>query len=214
MDQVVSCRDVIAQEYLMEVITQVFPDDFHLRTLQPFLSATAQLHPKVNVKQIIISLIDRLAAFAAREAEGEEPNEAKKQREENIRRIAEEKKRKLQGLQPEEPEEEPAVSEEKNDIEQEKQVEQDEEKEAPLDTTEGKTEDDEKATETGVESKKENDSGEKNEDINTADHEEEVDGVKKVRGIPEDVELFVVFWGQIVELVKVNGNSTCILFGY
>jgi vacuolar protein sorting-associated protein 35 len=94
LDQVVSCRDVIAQEYLMEVITQVFPDDFHLRTLQPFLSATAQLHPKVNVKQIIISLIDRLAAFAAREAEDDDHT----QREENIRRIANARKRKLQGL--------------------------------------------------------------------------------------------------------------------
>lgn len=214
MDQVVSCRDVIAQEYLMEVITQVFPDDFHLRTLQPFLSATAQLHPKVNVKQIIISLIDRLAAFAAREAEGEEPNEAKKQREENIRRIAEEKKRKLQGLQPEEPEEEEEeeaiVPEEKEVIVEEKQVEE-EEKEGPLDTTtEEQTEDDEKTTEIEAESKKEDESTEQKDDTKAADHEEEeeeeeeVDGVKKVRGIPEDVELFVVFWGQIVELVKVQ----------
>jgi vacuolar protein sorting-associated protein 35 len=35
---------------------------------------------------------------------------------------------------------------------------------------------------------------------------QEDDQVKKVRGIPEDVELFVVFWGQIVELVKVKGE--------
>ena len=51
---------------------QVFTDDFHLRTLGPFLSATAQLHPKVNIKQIVIALIDRLAAYAAREAESDE----------------------------------------------------------------------------------------------------------------------------------------------
>ncbi|KAJ3101719.1 Vacuolar protein sorting-associated protein 35 [Phlyctochytrium bullatum] len=66
LDEVVSCKDVIAQEYLMEVIIQVFQDDFHLRTLDTFLSATARLHRNVNVKQTVISLIDRFAAFAAR----------------------------------------------------------------------------------------------------------------------------------------------------
>lgn len=77
LEQVVNCKDVIAQEYLMEVVIQVFTDEFHLRTLGPFLSATAQLHPKVNIKQIVIALIDRLAAYAAREAENEENPDAK-----------------------------------------------------------------------------------------------------------------------------------------
>ncbi|KAJ1027640.1 hypothetical protein NDA16_002024, partial [Ustilago loliicola] len=54
LEQVVNCKDVIAQEYLMEVVIQVFPDDFHLRTLGPFLSACAALHPKVNIKQIVL----------------------------------------------------------------------------------------------------------------------------------------------------------------
>lgn len=72
LEQVVNCRDIIAQEYLMEVVIQVFADDFHLRTLGPFLSATAQLHPKINIKNIVISLIDRLAAYAAREAENDQ----------------------------------------------------------------------------------------------------------------------------------------------
>ncbi|KAL7315906.1 retromer complex subunit Vps35 [Mucor circinelloides] len=207
LDQVVSCRDVIAQEYLMEVITQVFPDDFHLRTLQPFLSATAQLHPKVNVKQIIISLIDRLAAFAAREAEGEEPNDAKKQREENIRRIAEERKRKLQGLQPEEEEEEEEEqeSEQKEEetaaeaaAEEEQQVPSKDEEavdDTPLGNEVEKTDDVEAEDKTEAKEEKA---------VETGDlvQEEEEDAVKKVRGIPEDVELFVVFWGQIVELVK------------
>lgn len=66
LEQVVSCRDDIAQEYLMECIIQVFPDEFHLQTLDPFLKSCAQLQPKVNVKNIIISLIDRLAAFNQR----------------------------------------------------------------------------------------------------------------------------------------------------
>ena len=92
LEQVVNCRDVIAQEYLMEVVIQVFPDDFHLRTLGPFLSACAQLHPKVNIKQIVISLIDRLAAYAAREAENDSPEEIRRQEEEAGRRLAEKTK--------------------------------------------------------------------------------------------------------------------------
>ncbi|KAI9017293.1 vacuolar protein sorting-associated protein 35 [Gaertneriomyces semiglobifer] len=66
LEEIVSCRDVIAQEYLMEVIIQVFHDDFHLRSLGPFLAATRQLQRSVNVKQIVITLIDRFANYAAR----------------------------------------------------------------------------------------------------------------------------------------------------
>ena len=73
LEQVVQCRDVLAQEYLLEVITQVFPDEFHLHTLDQFLSATARLNPHVNVKAIVIGLMDRLSAYAARESETEEP---------------------------------------------------------------------------------------------------------------------------------------------
>jgi vacuolar protein sorting-associated protein 35 len=66
LEQVVSCRDAIAQEYLMECIIQVFPDEFHLQTLDPFLKSCAQLQSGVNVKSIIISLIDRLSAYHQR----------------------------------------------------------------------------------------------------------------------------------------------------
>ncbi|RCH99197.1 Vacuolar protein sorting-associated protein 35 [Rhizopus azygosporus] len=212
LDQVVSCRDVIAQEYLMEIITQVFPDDFHLRTLQPFLSATAQLHPKVNVKQIIIALIDRLAAYAAREAEGEEPSETKKQREENIRRIADIRKRKLQGLPVEE--EEPQENE---PVEEKKEAEENVENEETSETLA----DDEEVTETNDEDNadevQEQKEDEKEEDSKVSPPEEEEESqavdnddtnVRKIRGIPEDVELFVVFWGQIVELVKARPDLT------
>uniref|UniRef100_A0A8C5QYK4 Vacuolar protein sorting-associated protein 35 n=1 Tax=Leptobrachium leishanense TaxID=445787 RepID=A0A8C5QYK4_9ANUR len=67
LEQVVNCRDALAQEYLMECIIQVFPDEFHLQTLNPFLRSCAELHQNVNVKNIIIALIDRLALFAHRE---------------------------------------------------------------------------------------------------------------------------------------------------
>jgi len=66
LEQAVSCRDAIAQEYLMECIIQVFPDEFHLTTLHSFLRACAELQPGVNVKNIIIALIDRLAVYTQR----------------------------------------------------------------------------------------------------------------------------------------------------
>lgn len=41
--QVVNCKDDIAQFYLMECIIQVFPDDYHLQTLETLLGACPQL---------------------------------------------------------------------------------------------------------------------------------------------------------------------------
>ncbi|EMR11129.1 hypothetical protein PNEG_00725 [Pneumocystis murina B123] len=71
MEQIIQCRDVLAQEYLMEVIIQVFTDDFHLQTLDQFLSVTMKLNPHVNIKQIWIYFIDRLTAYVSKEAEVE-----------------------------------------------------------------------------------------------------------------------------------------------
>lgn len=99
LEQVVNCKDVIAQEYLMEVVIQVFPDDFHLRSLGPFLSACAQLHPKVNIKGIVIALVDRLASYAAREAENESPEEIRRQEEEASRRLKERMRRIKSGIE-------------------------------------------------------------------------------------------------------------------
>ncbi|VDL79672.1 unnamed protein product [Nippostrongylus brasiliensis] len=65
LEQVVSCRDHISQEYLMECVIQVFGDDFHLATLNEFLRACGDLVAEVNVKNILIALIERLALFAA-----------------------------------------------------------------------------------------------------------------------------------------------------
>ncbi|KAJ6096171.1 hypothetical protein N7486_006917 [Penicillium sp. IBT 16267x] len=86
LEQVVQCRDVLAQEYLLEVITKVFPDEFHLHTLDLLLSAIARLNPYVDLKKIVIGLMDRLSTYAAKEGgtESNEPDtEARKQSEED-----------------------------------------------------------------------------------------------------------------------------------
>jgi len=66
LEQITSCKDVIAQQYLMEVIIQVFPDDFHLHTLDAVLQTCATLQPGVNTKSILVGLMDRLSNYVAR----------------------------------------------------------------------------------------------------------------------------------------------------
>jgi vacuolar protein sorting-associated protein 35 len=201
LEQVVNCKDVIAQEYLMEVIIQVFTDEFHLHTLGPFLSATAQLHPRVNIKQIVIALIDRLAAYAAREAENEDPEETKRQEEAAAKRLAARVKQQKDDVR---------AARERARLSQEgtsttlvgedhagaiagawaltnifRASEPDEVSSASVATPTSPT-------------------------MEIATDSISVKGkgkggpVKKFRGIPEDVKLFEVFWHQIVELIKVS----------
>lgn len=59
LEQVISCNDEIAQEYLMECIIQVFPDEFHIQTLELFLKACAELNEDVNIRNIVTSLVER-----------------------------------------------------------------------------------------------------------------------------------------------------------
>lgn len=76
LDEIVSCRDVIAQEYLLDVIIQAFPDEYHIHCLDMYLSAITDLQPEVNVKMIVISLIDRFAGYAARVRDEQNNQEA------------------------------------------------------------------------------------------------------------------------------------------
>ncbi|OAX83291.1 hypothetical protein ACJ72_02344 [Emergomyces africanus] len=82
LEQVVQCRDVLAQEYLLEVMTKVFPDEYHLHTLDLLLSAIARLNPHVDMKKIVIGLMDRLSSYAARDLENNDTHEGKKKAEE------------------------------------------------------------------------------------------------------------------------------------
>ncbi|KAF9434971.1 Vacuolar protein sorting-associated protein 35 [Entomortierella beljakovae] len=167
LEQIVSCKDVIAQEYLMEVIIQVFPDDFHLRTLGPLLSATAQLHPKVNVKQIVIALVDRLAAHAAREADSNEDDddESPAPSSPKAASIKDNEEEKEQTEVNGEETAEKAEGEDKTEESEEKETPEEEEEDKPAPVTKPPK-------------------------------------VRKIRGIPEDVKLFEIFWGKIVELVQ------------
>jgi len=67
--QIVKGKDKIAQEYLMEIIINVFTDDYHLATLDTFLKTCAKLHSSVNVRSIIEAMMNRLADYAKENAD-------------------------------------------------------------------------------------------------------------------------------------------------
>ncbi|KAK3007321.1 hypothetical protein RJ639_016737, partial [Escallonia herrerae] len=65
LEQVVNCKDELAQYYLMDCIIQVFPDEYHLQTLEILLGACPQLQPTVDVKTVLSQLMERLSNYAA-----------------------------------------------------------------------------------------------------------------------------------------------------
>ena len=178
--------------------------------MAPFLSATAQLHSKVNVKQIIIALIDRLAAYAAREADVEVSQETRRKEEDAVRRAALAKKRRTGDEVEEKPEiaaapkEEKPLDEEPVEAPLDKQeAEVEAKKEDESEEKGGDKEDDEQTVAENEPLSVEAEEKSKEEETPEGD-EEKAEDVKRIRGIPEDVELFQVFWTQIVELVKVS----------
>jgi len=154
----------------------VFPDEFHLNTLDQLLSAIARLNPHVNVKAIVIGLMDRLSAYAARESESEPPEVRKKIEEEATTRL-------LEKLRISKETKTPAVKADQPDGEQANGTQTNGNRpETPLKTQEG----DCKFTD-----------GE-----SAANGDEEKPPSKKSRGIPENVKLYEIFYEQVVNLVN------------
>eukprot|EP00891_Asterochloris_glomerata_P001826 jgi/Astpho2/1826/e_gw1.00038.20.1_t len=67
MEQILQCKDDIAQQYLMQCVIQGFPDEFHLGTLDALLGALPTLQAGVRIHIILASILDRLASYAERE---------------------------------------------------------------------------------------------------------------------------------------------------
>lgn len=130
----------------------------------------------MNIKQIVIALIDRLAAYAAREAESEDPEETKRQEEAAAKRLAERVKTQKAKIRHDVNGDDAAPAEaDAWGSDPQSPVE------APVDGP---------AQELPV-------NGDKG--------KERADGaVPKFRGIPNDVKLFEVFWHQVVELIKAS----------
>ncbi len=65
LETIVESQDVISQFYLMDCVIQRFPDDYHLNTLATYLEACTKLTTGVDVKELLISMMNRLSSYAA-----------------------------------------------------------------------------------------------------------------------------------------------------
>ncbi|CBZ26795.1 vacuolar sorting-associated-like protein [Leishmania mexicana MHOM/GT/2001/U1103] len=60
----------LAQQYLFEVLIQVFPDEFHLFTIDKLFGAISRTVPGVEVSELLRSLMERLCKYAVAVQEG------------------------------------------------------------------------------------------------------------------------------------------------
>eukprot|EP00526_Cylindrotheca_closterium_P003190 CAMPEP_0113639908 /NCGR_PEP_ID=MMETSP0017_2-20120614/20942_1 /TAXON_ID=2856 /ORGANISM="Cylindrotheca closterium" /LENGTH=1521 /DNA_ID=CAMNT_0000551157 /DNA_START=182 /DNA_END=4747 /DNA_ORIENTATION=+ /assembly_acc=CAM_ASM_000147 len=67
LDHIVISADPLAQAYLIDCITQVFPDEYHIETMPILLGVCPKLRDKVNIRTILQALMDRLANYLADE---------------------------------------------------------------------------------------------------------------------------------------------------
>eukprot|EP00871_Galdieria_phlegrea_P003244 jgi/Galph1/3920/GphlegSOOS_G2602.1 len=67
--QICSCHDAMAQEFLADCVVQAFPDEYHLQTLSDFLVMCMKLIPGVSIRQVLGGLADRLAKYASQSME-------------------------------------------------------------------------------------------------------------------------------------------------
>ena len=159
----------------VQVVTQVFPDEYHLHTLDQFLSATARLNPQVNTKAIVIGLMDRLSAYAAREAGTETSEEKSKSEEDATAKLMERLK-----IQKQEKEARERTAEQNND------------------GAEGEEPHNEARSESEPAPSNAEPPG-------STDGASEVNGAaSKHRSIPENVRLFEIFYEQVISLVKMQ----------
>lgn len=71
LEHVVGVKDVMSQQYLFESMIQVFPDEFHFRTLEQTLAAYTKAQPGVDMKPIMVALMQRLANYMKENEGGE-----------------------------------------------------------------------------------------------------------------------------------------------
>lgn len=66
LEQIVQCKDIICQEYLFDIICQVFPDFYHLHTLDQLLESILHMHAYVSIHKLIVTLVNRLINYINR----------------------------------------------------------------------------------------------------------------------------------------------------
>jgi vacuolar protein sorting-associated protein 35 len=156
----------------------------------------------VNIKQIVIALIDRLAAYAAREAENESPEETRRQEELAARRLAAKiKAQKEVRWQTMQREEARAKSQQNSKFSnpdwaptEEQSAFKDVNGHSSFPAPPKPEDEPQDLSSSSVTSPQPPEAGPSNPN----------QPVRKFRGIPENVPLFEVFWHQVVELIRVS----------
>lgn len=63
-EQIIQCRDPLAQLYLIDVLIQIFPDEFHFLTLDSLLSDVfLELHPMLEKDKLVETLVERFVLY-------------------------------------------------------------------------------------------------------------------------------------------------------
>lgn len=59
-EQIIQCKDHLAQSYLIDVLIQIFPDNFHFATIDDLLNNVfLKLHPALQKSELVSNLVDR-----------------------------------------------------------------------------------------------------------------------------------------------------------
>ncbi|CAK7891210.1 vacuolar protein sorting-associated protein 35 [[Candida] anglica] len=63
-EQIIQCRDHLAQSYLIDVIVQIFPVTFHFSTLKMLLNDVfLNLNPSLRKSELVLTLVDRIVTY-------------------------------------------------------------------------------------------------------------------------------------------------------
>lgn len=75
-EQIIQCRDHLAQSYLIDVLIQIFPDNFHFLTLDSLLNDVfLKLHPMLKKSELVETLVDRFVTYHKYESDLESVTE-------------------------------------------------------------------------------------------------------------------------------------------
>lgn len=64
VEQIKACHETLAQYYIVEIITQVFPVEFHIETLDVLFGTLQHLEDDVNTLALVTNIIKRLQEFS------------------------------------------------------------------------------------------------------------------------------------------------------
>eukprot|EP00923_Selenidium_pygospionis_P046016 GHVN01079415.1.p1 GENE.GHVN01079415.1~~GHVN01079415.1.p1 ORF type:complete len:847 (+),score=138.59 GHVN01079415.1:208-2748(+) len=63
LEHIIASKDPMAQQYLLDCVVQVFSDELHLATLDQLLAACLKVNVTVDLKPVIVNLMQRLVTF-------------------------------------------------------------------------------------------------------------------------------------------------------